>query len=127
MAIRSASRSSRELVEFEGDDISVLVYPSDVALLGRVDLVTAARAAIARRLASSDAYLTGTMESQQIEDRLREIARKPTVISTDFEPIDELLTTLDVPHAEWEILYRLRLQVEQERRLPDRTAPAEAA
>ena len=117
----------REVAEFEADELDVLVYPSDVALLGRADLVSAARAAIARRLAFADAYVTGTMESQQIEDRLREISRQPKVISDDFKPIDELLTTLDAPYDEWETLYRLRLQVEQERRLPDSTAPAEAA
>jgi hypothetical protein len=67
------------------------------------------------------------MESEQIEDRLREISQKSSVTPKDFEPIDEQLTTLEVPYDEWETLYRLRLQVEQERRLPDRTAPAEAA
>jgi hypothetical protein len=117
----------QELVELEGPELDVLIYPSDVAILGRAERVNAARAAIARRLASADAYLTATMESQQIEDRLREISRLPKVTSRDFEPIDEVLTTLDVPQGEWETLYRLRLQVEQDRRLPDRTAPAEAA
>jgi hypothetical protein len=117
----------RELAEFEADGLGVLVYPSDVALLGRAALVSAARAAIARRLAFTDAYLTSTLETQQIEDRLREISRSPNVTARDFEPIDELLTTLDGPYDEWETLYRLRLQIEQERRLPDSSAPAEAA
>jgi hypothetical protein len=116
-----------ELVSFEASELAVLVYPFDVALLGRADLVSAARAAIARRLAFAEAYLTSAMESEQIEDRLREISRKATVTTTDFEPIDEMLTTLDAPYDEWETLYRLRLQVEQERRLPDSTAPAQVA
>jgi hypothetical protein len=116
-----------DLAEFEVDGLDVLVYPSDVALLGRAELVSAARAAIARRLAFADAYLTSTAESEQIEDRLREISQQSTVTPKDFEPIDDQLTTLEVPYDEWETLYRLRLQVEQERRLPDRTAPAEAA
>ena len=117
----------KQLVEFEGDGLGVVIYPSDVALLGRSDLVAAARAAIARRLAFEDAYLTSTMESQQIEDRLREIARKPHVGAKDFQPIDEALTSRVGTYDEWETLYRLRLQVEQERRLADRSAPAEAA
>ena len=117
----------RQLVEFETDDLGVLVYPSDVALLGRSDLVAAARAAIARRLAFADAYLTSTMESQQIEDRLRDIARKPHVGATDFASIDEALTKRTGTYDDWETLYRLRLQVEQERRLADASAPAEAA
>ena len=117
----------KELVEFAMDGLGVLVYPSDVALLGRDTLVSAARAAIARRLAFAQAYLTSARESQQIEDRLREIADQPTVTSADFRSIDDLLTTLVAPYDEWETLYRLRLQVEQERRLPDSSAPAEAA
>ena len=117
----------RQLVEFEADGLGVLIYPSDVALLGRADLVAAARAAIARRLAFEDAYLTSTMESQQIEDRLRDIARQPRVGAQDFEPIDEALTSRVGTYDEWETLYRLRLQVEQERRLVDASSPAEAA
>ena len=117
----------RQLVEFEADGLGVLVYPSDVALLGRADLVAAARAAIARRLAFEDAYLTSTMESQQIEDRLRDIARQPHVGAKDFQPIDEALTSRVGTYDEWETLYRLRLQVEQERRLVDASSPAEAA
>lgn len=117
----------KELVSFAADDLEILVYPSDVALLGRTALVSAARAAVARRLASAAAYLTPAMESQAIEDRLAEIADKPRVTAADFAPIDDLLTALDAPYDEWETLYRLRLQVEQERRLSDSTSPAEAA
>jgi hypothetical protein len=117
----------KELVAFEADDLEILVYPSDIALLGRTALVSAARAAVARRLMTAGAYLTSAMELQQIEDRLAEIAEKPTVMAADFRPIDELLTTLDAPYDEWQTLYRLRLQVEQERRLPDATTPADGS
>jgi hypothetical protein len=116
-----------ELVGFETDDLQIIVYPSDVALLGRKDLVAQARAAVARRLTSADAYLTSAKESEQIEDRLSDIGRKSTVVAADFAPIDELLTKLVAPYDEWETLYRLRLQVEQERRLPDSTTPADGS
>jgi hypothetical protein len=116
-----------ELVGFETDDLQIIVYPSDVALLGRKDLVAQARAAVARRLTSADAYLTSAKESEQIEDRLSDIVRKSTVVAADFAPIDELLTNLVAPYDEWETLYRLRLQVEQERRLPDSTTPADGS
>jgi hypothetical protein len=116
-----------ELVAFETDGLQIVVYPSDVALLGRKELVSQARAAVARRLTSADAYLTSAKESEQIEDRLAEIARKPRVVAADFAPIDELLTMLVAPYDEWETLYRLRLQVEQERRLPDSTTPADGS
>jgi len=117
----------RQLVSFAADDLEILVYPSDVALLGRTAQVSAARAAVARRLTAAGAYLTPALESQQIEDRLAKIAEQPSVTSADFAPLDDMLTSLDAPYDEWETLYRLRLQVEQERRLPDSTSPAEAA
>lgn len=116
-----------ELVGFETAGLQIVVYPSDVALLGRKELVSQARAAVARRLTSADAYLTSAKESEQIEDRLAEIARKPSVVAADFRPIDELLTKLVAPYDEWETLYRLRLQVEQERRLPNSTTPADGS
>ncbi len=103
-----------ELIAFRADELGILVYPSDVALLGRKDLVARARDAIARSLAFTDAYLTNGKETEQIEDRLRELARRKGVRPADFKPIDALLTTLAVPYDEWETLLRLRLQVEQE-------------
>src|SRR5450631_449875 len=116
-----------ELVGFEVEGLQIIVYPSDVALLGRKDLVAQARAAVARRLTSADAYLTTAKESEEIEDRLSDIGRKSTVVAADFALIDELLTKLVAPYDEWETLYRLRLQVEQERRLPDSTTPADGS
>jgi hypothetical protein len=115
----------KELVAFEADGLEIVVYPTDVALLGHEKLVAAARAAVARRLITAGAYLTPTKEPEEIEDRLAEIAAKPSVTAADFRPIDEQLTTLVAPYDEWETLYRLRLQVEQERRLPESTSPAD--
>jgi hypothetical protein len=117
----------KELVAFEADGLEIVVYPTDVALLGREKLVAAARAAVARRLITAGAYLTPVKESEEIEDRLAEIADKPTVTAADFRPIDERLTTLVAPYDQWETLYRLRLQVEQERRLPEATSPADGS
>jgi hypothetical protein len=116
-----------ELVEFDADDLGVLVYPSDVAILGRQELVARARAAVSRRLAFADAYLTTAKESEQVEDRLSEIFRRPSVSAGDFKPIDALLTTLVVPYDDWETLYRLRLQVEHEAGVPGATGPAGAS
>lgn len=116
-----------ELVEFNVDGLGILVYPSDIALLGPSLLVARARAAIARRLTFADVYLTSAEESQKIEDRLTEIARSEHVTAADFRPIDKLLTALVVPYDDWETLYRLRLQVEHEARLPGATGPADGS
>ncbi len=116
-----------ELVGFEADGLQIVVYPSDVALLGRKELVSQARAAVARRLTSADAYLTSAKESEEIEDRLAEIMHKQVVVAADFRSIDAQLTTLVAPYDDWETLFRLRLQVEQERRLVDSSTPADGA
>lgn len=114
-----AERIPDRLVALKTGDLEILIYPSDVALLGPKKLVSPARAAVARRLSSEDTYLTAAMEAEQIEDRLAEIARKPSVTDADFAPIDELLNSIVAPYDEWETLLRLRLQVERERRLPN--------
>ena len=41
-----------------------------------------------------------------------------------FEGVDGKLASLVIPYDEWETVYRLRLQVENEARLPDASAPA---
>lgn len=115
------------LVGFEMDDLGVLVYPSDVAIVGQQDLVARARAAVARRLTFADAYLTTGKESEQIEDRLREISRMPGVDVAGLQAVDAMLTSLPVPYDEWETLYRLRLQVELEARRPTETRRMGAA
>ncbi len=116
-----------ELVEFDADELNVILYPSDVLILGRQASVGRARAAIARRLAFADAYLTTAEESEQIEDRLVGIAHQGHPSAADFRPIDDLLTRLAVPYGDWETLYRLRLQVEHETRLPGATGPADGS
>lgn len=114
VAGQAAKRQVPErLVQFQVDDLGILVYPFDVALLGRQELVAQARAAIARRLAVADAYLTPARESQDIEDRLAEMSRTAQVSDADLRAIDELLDSLVMPYDQWETLYWQRLQAQQ--------------
>ena len=102
-----------ELAEFRSrDDLWILLYPSDVALVGQKALVARARAAIAMRLTFAEVYLTSAKESEQIEDRLADLSESHHLSAADFRPVDELLASLVVPYDEWQTLYRLRLQVE---------------
>jgi hypothetical protein len=114
-----------ELVSLEGDGFSALVYPSDIALLGEKPVVARARAAIVARLALTEAWLTSAEESQAIEDRLAAIGNGPAAAATPdtFHRIDRELAVLTIPYDEWETLYRLRLQIENRRRLPDASEP----
>jgi hypothetical protein len=112
-----------ELVSLTGGGISALVYPSDIALLGEKAVVARGRAAIVARLTLTQAYLTASEESQKVEDRLTRLATEPGVDADAFRAIDEELASLTVPYEDWETLYRLRLQVENQKRLPDASEP----
>ena len=114
-----------ELVSLEGEGVSVLVYPSDIALLGEKEIVARARAAIVARLTLTEAYLTSAEETEKVEDRLAALANAPagTATAETFRQIDEELAALMVPYDEWETVYRLRLQVENQTRLPDASEP----
>ena len=101
-----------ELAEFSSDDLWVLLYPSDVAMVGKKELVARARAAIAMRLAFAEVYMTSAKESEQIEDRLVDLSGASHVSATDFRALDAQLASLAVPYDDWQTLYRLRLQVE---------------
>ena len=116
-----------ELVEFDLDQLGIILYPSDVALLGRAELVARARAVIARRITFTEAYLTMARESQQIEDHLAAIARAPFPDPGELAAVDVLLASLVVPYADWQTLYRLRLQVEAEHPAHGGPAPVPTA
>lgn len=105
-----------ELFELDLDDLGILVYPSAIALLGPAELVARARAVIARRITFTDAYLTLSKESEQVEDRLAAMAREGAADPEAFAAIDEILASLVVPYQDWQTLYRLRLQVEHDHR-----------
>ena len=110
------------LIELEGDELRVGVYPSDIAISGPDPVRIRARAAIVSRLATTAADLTTSAETQAIEDRLRKIAERFETpsgapggeVAAALAAIDEALLELDVPIEEWDILYRSRLQVERD-------------
>ena len=66
--------------------------------------------------------MTTSAEAQEVEDRLGEIGRRdgeargmsPTAAPAALAPIDATLVELAVPTDEWDILYRIRLQVERD-------------
>jgi hypothetical protein len=112
------------LAELKARDLEILVHPSDVAILGGRTQLARARAALATRLTHSEAWLTTTHEAQEVEDRLLELSRAPDPTAEDFAAIDRRLASLVVPASDWDTLYRERLQIENERRLPDASSPA---
>ena len=112
-----------KLIQLDGKDLDILIYPMDLLVSGKPALVARARAAMASRLTTSAAHLTVSAEAQAIEDRLAALSRPPDhpprfddAAATDFAAIDEQLATLEIPYEEWEVLYRERLQIERDLR-----------
>lgn len=123
----ASSLVPEKLIELNGKDIDILIYPMDLLISGKPGLVARARAAMASRLTTSAAHLTISAEAQAIEDRLAALARPlpetPDIprrfddaVAAEFTTIDEQLATLEIPYEEWEVLYRQRLQVERDLR-----------
>jgi hypothetical protein len=104
----------QRLKQLTGPGLEVLIHQSDIAISGGKGEVARARAAIASRLTSTAAYRTTSAEAQQIERRLEEIAHDPTHAMAAFRWIDEELATTELDADEWEVLYRIRLQVERD-------------
>jgi hypothetical protein len=114
-----AGRNFRTLVperlkQLTGPGLEVLIHQSDIAISGGKGEVARARAAIASRLTSTAAYRTTSAEAQQVERRLEEIGHDPTHATAEFAWIDEELATVELDADEWEVLYRIRLQVERD-------------
>jgi len=135
------------LTELRGRGIEVGLYPSDIAIAGDKLSVARARAAVASRLTATAASMTTSAEAQEIEARLerlsaarvaggtpgvdaRAAAQGAAATGSSLDPqaelrsIDSALAVLTVPHDEWEVLYRERLQVERDLLAGDR--PGEA-
>jgi hypothetical protein len=105
------------LIQLVGRDIEVALYPSDIAIAGRESKVTRARAAVASRLTGTPAFLTTAAEPQAVEERLERLAKRATPgpeADAELAAIDKVLATLEIAYDEWEVLYRMRLQVERD-------------
>jgi len=114
------------MVQLHGPGLDILIYPMDLLISGKPDLVARARAAMASRLTTSAAHLTVSAEAQAVEDRLATLGtrdeetgeppRFDAAAAAAFAAIDDTLATIMIPYEEWEVLYRQRLQVERDLR-----------
>jgi hypothetical protein len=106
----SAGLVPDRLIQLDGKDLDILIYPMDLLISGRPQLVNRARAAMASRLTTSAAHLTISAEGQAVEDRLTRLARPPAddpsarprfddAASTALAAIDDTLATIEVPYG----------------------------
>jgi hypothetical protein len=96
-----------QLAKLVGDGFEMTLHPTDLSLLGRKVKLAHARAAIVRELTFTEAYQTWSKEAQTLEDRLVKASHG----EDDLEAIGKELKQRDLAYEEWEILYRLLLQV----------------
>lgn len=113
---RVAALVPDRLIVLFGEGLEVVIHPMDLSLRGRKGPLSRARAAIARELTFTRANQTWTKEAQDIEDALARAARG----AGDLDAIARRIADSELDFEQWEILYRLLLQV----RL--RTAPLES-
>ncbi|MBI4498733.1 MAG: hypothetical protein HY689_12640 [Chloroflexi bacterium] len=109
------------LALLRGQGLEVLLYPADLVVSGTAATVARARMILVQELLFTAAYLTWSAEGQRLEDHVRAIWRElsprpdgPTASAVQ-ERLATFLTTLshsDLAYEEWEVLYRLALQVE---------------
>lgn len=99
------------------DGLEILAYATNVSILGPKEDAYRVRAALERQLAFSKAYLTWNEESQAFEDELREIQASANgdraALRERLDAVQERMDVASLNGEEWNVLYRMRLQLEQ--------------
>jgi hypothetical protein len=97
----------QHLSQLRARDFVLTIHPMDLALQGKTRALVTVRAAIVRELTFTQAYQTWSKEAHEIEDELLAASQG----HGDAAAIGEHLNKAEVPFEEWEILYRMLLQV----------------
>lgn len=104
-------------MRFAVGDLEILAHATNVAILGPKEEAYRVRAAMERELPFGDAYLTWNEEAQSFEDELLEVHRATDgdldAMRGRLERIQERIDVASLNTEEWNVLYRLRLQLEQ--------------
>lgn len=99
------------------DGLRLLAYATNVAVLGESRDAHRARAALERQLPFSNARITWSEDARALEDELMEAHRAANgdgeATRRRLAAIQERIDAASLDVEEWNVLYRLRLQVEQ--------------
>lgn len=113
------------------DELQLYAYATNVTILGPVREVNRARAALERELPFAGAYLTWSEDSQRFEDAIMEVRRSTTgrqpALRRQLDEIQERIDAASLNVDDWNVLFRLRLQVEQRAEAESEARPAERA
>jgi hypothetical protein len=95
-------------------DVKIYAYATNVAIIGPAEQVHRARAALEREVPFHGAHLTWEEDAQRLEDELLDAgqAHGGAVLRRRLDRIQERIDTAELAVDEWNLLYRLRLQVE---------------
>jgi hypothetical protein len=107
-----------EPVRLRAEELEVQAHSTTVSILAAPERAYPVRAALERELAFRHAYLTWSETSQQLEDELGEAGRKagrdPRRLHDGLEAVQARIDAAEIDAEEWNVLYRLRLQLEHE-------------
>lgn len=105
-----------EPMRFAVDGLEVLAYATNVSVMGPKEDAYRVRAAMERELAFGKAYLTWNDEAQAFEDELLEIHQSTDgdldAMRRRLDGVQERIDVASLNSEEWNVLYRLRLQLE---------------
>jgi hypothetical protein len=105
-------------VRLRAGELEIQAHATNVSILGPKEDAYRARAAIERELAFADAYLTWDEQSQAFEDELKKIHRDADgdvgAVRGRLDRVQERMDVASMNSEQWNVLYRLRLQVEQD-------------
>lgn len=107
-----------EPMRLRADGVEILAYATNVSILGPKEDAYRVRAALERELAFQPIYLTWNEDAQSFEDSLHDIHQGANGdLDALHDTLDDLQQRIDVASLnteEWNVLYRLRLQLEQD-------------
>ena len=110
-------------IRLRSGDVELIVHATDVSITAPPRKAYRLRAAIERELAFSSAFLTWSEDSQRYEKELMRLARdrdgKLDELVADLDRLQERIDSTSLKSDEWNVLYRLRLQIERQARLQE--------
>jgi hypothetical protein len=110
------------------DGLHLYAYATNVAIMGPSAEVHRARAALEREVPFRGAHLTWSDDSQAFEDAIMGAATSnhgPRALGRRLDQIQERIDAANLNVDEWNVLYRLRLQVEHRSEAGDGSRSAE--
>jgi len=107
-----------EPMRLRAGGLEILAYATNVSIQGPKEDAYRVRAAMQRELAFRNTYLTWNEEAQGFEDdlqRLHESANGDVeALRAQLDEVQERIDVASLNAEEWNVLYRLRLQLEQD-------------